>query len=387
MRWSLKILQISGIGIFIHWTFVLLLLWIAYVYYQKTGDPQAALDGVLFILALFGCVVLHELGHALTAKRFGIKTRDITILPIGGLARLERIPEDPKQELLVAIAGPAVNVVLALIFWGIVEARGDLASVESLAVPGAPFLDRLLWVNVFLTVFNLLPAFPMDGGRVLRALLAMRFDYVRATEMAASVGQFMAIAFGIVGLFGPNPFLIIIAFFVFMGAQQEAHLTKVRAAFQGVPVRSAMMTRFRTLSPDDTIGRAIDLLLSGSQQDFPVVEDGRIAGLLLRRDLFNALRENRRDAPIESIVRRDLGTAEDGDLLDDTFQRMRAQDAPALPVVRGGELVGLITLDNVGEWLFIRSATRANGGGGVFGTREPRRAKKVTDPLDRSYYA
>jgi Zn-dependent protease len=358
MKWSLKLIEIAGIGIFVHWTFFLLLLWVAGSHIAQGGDSYAAIEGVFFVLSLFGCVVLHELGHALAARRFGISTRDITLLPFGGIARLERIPEAPLQELAVAIAGPAVNVVIAGVLWLVISATGELTDFRALERTGAPFLDKLFWVNVVLVVFNLLPAFPMDGGRVLRAFLALRLDYVRATEIAASVGQVMAILFGTLGFFGSNPMLLLVAFFVFLGAQEEAQLTKLRSAFRGVPVRQAMITRFRSLASNDPIGRAIDFVLAGSQQDFPVLADGKVIGVLVRGDLFAALEKNGREHPIADFVRRDLAAVEDSDMLDRIFQLMRERSTSTLPVVRSDELVGLITLENVGEWLLVQSATR-----------------------------
>jgi len=221
MSWSWRIGRIAGIDVYVHATFLLLLAWEALRHYQAHGDPAEALAGLVFVLVLFGIVVLHELGHALAARSYGIRTRDITLLPIGGVARLERVPREPGQELVVALAGPAVNVVLAAgIYLGLALGRGPSPYGESLRVGGG-FLDRLFWVNVSLAVFNLLPAFPMDGGRVLRAVLALRLDYVRATRVAASVGQGLAFLFGILGLIY-DPFLIFIALFVWLGAAEEA---------------------------------------------------------------------------------------------------------------------------------------------------------------------
>src|SRR5688572_19607479 len=212
MRWSLRILTVSGIGIYVHITFLILVAWIGAIFFQSGGAVHAV-HGIVLILAVFACVVLHEFGHALTAKKFGIKTRDITLLPIGGVARLERMPEDPKQELWVALAGPAVNVVIAAVLFVVLQFTGGMESPSTLSVTGGPFLGRLLIVNSCLVLFNMLPAFPMDGGRIVRALLAMRMDYMKATQIAAGLGQGMACLFGFIGLFS-NPFLVFIALFV-----------------------------------------------------------------------------------------------------------------------------------------------------------------------------
>ena len=286
MGWSWRIGRIAGIDVYMHPTFLLLLLWVALAHFFAHHDPVEALYGLAFVLALFGIVVLHELGHALMARRYGIRTRDITLLPIGGVARLERIPEEPWQELMVAVAGPAVNVVMAAgIYLGLLLARGlSLSPVDTVLRVGGGFVQQLFWVNVTLVVFNLVPAFPMDGGRVLRALLAMRLDYVRATQLAASIGQGIALLFGVLGLFF-NPFLIFIAVFVWVAGTQEAGMVLMRSALGDVPVLRAMITDFRALRSDDPLAQAVEHLLGGFQQDFPVVEDGQVVGVLTRNDL------------------------------------------------------------------------------------------------------
>ncbi|MDX1383762.1 MAG: site-2 protease family protein, partial [Thermoanaerobaculia bacterium] len=287
MKWSFRIGTLFGIPVYVHATFALLLLWIGLAHWRE-GGAAAALQGIAFLLALFGCVVLHELGHALTARRFGIQTQDVTLLPIGGVARLERMPEEPRQELLVALAGPAVNVVLAagLAIW--LAAAAALVPIETLSVTGGSFLARLLAVNVMLVVFNLVPAFPMDGGRVLRALLATKVDYSRATRIAASIGQGFALLFGFAGLFW-NPFLIFIALFVWIGAAAEAGQVETRTALAGVPVRQAMLTDFRVLAAESKLEEAVRLTLEGSQKDFPVTHGGNVVGVLCQGDLLEAL--------------------------------------------------------------------------------------------------
>ncbi|MBL8949338.1 MAG: site-2 protease family protein, partial [Myxococcaceae bacterium] len=192
MRWSWKLGEVAGIGIFVHATFLLVLVWVALSHLARGHGVSEAAGGMLLILAVFGTVILHELGHALTARRFGVRTRDITLLPIGGVARLERMPDKPAQELLVALAGPAVNVCIALLLFGVITLLRAPIGFEGLHVVGGPFLTKLMWINVFMAGFNLLPAFPMDGGRVLRAALAMRLTPERATELAARLGQAMA---------------------------------------------------------------------------------------------------------------------------------------------------------------------------------------------------
>src|SRR6185295_18780868 len=263
-------------------------------------------QSVLFILSAFGCVVLHEFGHALTARRYGVTTRDITLLPIGGVARLDRFPRRPSQEVAIALAGPAVNVVIAALLYGYMRFSPNLYDWSDPHLLERSFVARLFFFNVVVTVFNLIPAFPMDGGRVLRALLAMRLEYVRATRIAANVGQGLAFLFGVLGLFG-NPMLILIALFVFIGAGQESAMVQMNSMFDGVPVRSAMITDFRALRADEPIARAIELLLDGHQQDFPVLagQDGEPPiGILARADLLKAIAGGKTDARVGEIARR-----------------------------------------------------------------------------------
>lgn len=355
MKWSTKIGTFAGISVYVHTTFFILVAWVGFAHWQLGHSVGAALAGVAFILALFACVVLHEFGHALTAKRFGIKTRDITLLPIGGLARLERMPDDPRQELWVALAGPAVNVVIATALFVFLQATGTFAPLNTITLISGSFFERLMVVNVFLVGFNMLPAFPMDGGRVLRALLAIRMDYTRATQLAANIGQGMAFLFGMVGLFF-NPFLLFIALFVWIGAGQEAAMTQMKSALGGIPLERAMITDFRTLAPSDSLARAVELLLSGTQQDFPVVDGRTVVGVLTRGDLLTALARQEQRSPVAQVMRRDFVLADALDMLDVVFQRMQGHECHTIPVVRHGQLLGLLTMDNVGEFLSVQAA-------------------------------
>ena len=305
MPWSWKLARFAGIDVYVHATFFMLVAWIAVIHWNESQSLAAVVEGVGFIIALFACVVLHEFGHALTAARYGIRTRDITLLPIGGLARLERMPDVPVQELWVALAGPAVNVVIALLLFGWLQAAGAWQPVDRIGVATGAFAERVMLANVFLAGFNLLPAFPMDGGRALRALLATRMEYTRATQRAAMIGQGMAILFGFIGLQG-NPMLIFIALFVWIGAGQEASVVQMKSALAGIPLRRAMLTHFRTLTPTSTLAEAVDLLLTGSQQDFPVIAQGRIEGMLTRSDLVKALTRSGRNASVSENMKRNV---------------------------------------------------------------------------------
>src|SRR5262245_19847163 len=247
MSWSLDIGSIAGTAVRVHVTFLLFLGWI-FVAGWTSDWPQAAWQSLVFMVLLFACVVAHEFGHIFTARAFGVATPDVTLLPIGGVARLERVPEEPRQELLIAIAGPLVNVAIALVLMAFLGAKLDPAQLAAVERPNASMIEKLAAVNLFLAAFNMIPAFPMDGGRVLRALLATRLGHVRATEIAAMIGQGVAFALGFFGLLY-NPLLIFIAIFVYLAASSEAHLVAIRAMSRGVPVSAAMMTQFATLTP------------------------------------------------------------------------------------------------------------------------------------------
>lgn len=361
MSGSWKIGRLAGIDIYMHWTFLLLIAWIVFFYWLRASLVEA-LFAVVFVLTIFACVVLHELGHALMARRYGVPTRDITLLPIGGVARLQRIPEHPLEELAVAVAGPAVNVVIAGVLAVLLAGFAGTDALRLTLLGQSPlsetFFQHLMWVNIFLVAFNVLPAFPMDGGRVLRALLATRMEYTKATNIAASVGQFMAILFAIAGILLPSILLLIIAFFVYMGAEAEARYVQMRSIVSGIPVRDAMMRRFRVLSAADPLGKAVDELLAGSQRHFPVVEAGRVIGMLRREDIIRGLQKGDGELRVGDLMKTDCRTVDDREMLEQLFSSIRDSECSSMPVVHNGELVGLVTLENISELMMIRSALR-----------------------------
>jgi Zn-dependent protease/CBS domain-containing protein len=352
--------RVAGIDIYMHATFLLLVAFIVVATWVESHNAARTLFGVFFVLAIFGCIVLHELGHALTARRYGIRTRDIVLLPIGGVSSLERMPEDPKQELLVALAGPAVNLLIALGLFGVLAALGrtpTLRQAATISWTGRDFLPSLAAANVWLALFNLIPAFPMDGGRVLRALLAKRMDYTDATQVAAHVGQAIALVFGFLGLFF-DPFLLFIALFVWMGASGEAGMVQMHSSLGGIPVQRVMFTNFRTLQPDDTLAQAMEHILSGWQQDFPVVFGNRVLGVLTREDVMRAVAQGGTGKPVRDAMRRDFQAVDSHDMLEQAVQVLQRCGCRSLPVEHNGELVGMLTLESVGEFMAMRSATR-----------------------------
>jgi stage IV sporulation protein FB len=356
MSWSLNIGNIAGTAVRVHITFLLFLGWIFAASYSS-GGADAAWSTLLFVILLFACVVAHEFGHIFTARAFGVATPDVTLLPIGGVARLERIPEAPHEEFLIAIAGPLVNVAIAFGLVGLAGAHlhaGDLAAVDSASVS---LVDRLAIVNLFLALFNMIPAFPMDGGRVLRALLASRLGFVRATEIAAAIGQGVAFALGFIGLLY-NPMLIFIAIFVYLAAAGEAHSVALRAMSRGVPVGTAMMTQYATLAPDAPVEEAVQTLLRTNQSEFPVVDGaGKPVGLLGRSDLIRALKERGPDARVADAMSPTLQTIGHRRYLDEAFRMLQEKSAPAVAVVdAAGKLVGLITPETIGEMMMLHEA-------------------------------
>lgn len=355
MRWSYRIGSIAGTDIKVHVTFLLLVGWWALMGYQEAGT-SGALSGGLSLLALFACILLHEFGHILMARRFGVRTPDVILLPIGGVARLERIPDEPKQELLIALAGPAVTLAIIVVLYAILRATAGPVNLLQLT-PETPFLAFLVAVNIYLLLFNLIPAFPMDGGRVLRALLASRLGLLRGTRIAATLGQTFAILGGLYGITKPEPLLILVAFFVFLGANAEAAAVETRVAGEGVQVRQMMVTDFRTVPVHATLNDAVALLLSGEQREFPVLDNlGRTEGLLTRENLIRGLSQRGPQSTVAEAMSAGVPSVSPTLGFQEALERLRASRLPALPVIDGGALVGLLTMDNITDLLLVRRA-------------------------------
>src|SRR3984893_16839496 len=356
MLWSVNIGTIAGTAVRIHVTFLLFLVWIWIASYM-TGGAEAAWSGLLFMVLLFACVLAHEFGHIFTARAFGVATPDVTLLPIGGVARLERIPEKPSEEFLIAIAGPLVNVVIAAVLIAVTPTHLSAEHFAAMESPKVSMIDRLAEVNLFLAIFNMIPAFPMDGGRVLRALLAIKLGHVRATEIAAMIGQWAAFGFGFLGLFY-NPLLIFIAIFVYLAAASEAQLVSLRAMSRDVPVTAAMITQYATLTPDEHIDAAVETLVRTSQNVFPVVDGNqRLLGIVGRGEIIKALREQGPTAPVSAVMAKDIPTIERSHRLEEAFRLLQEKSLPAVGVVDvAGRLIGLVTAETVGEMLMVKRA-------------------------------
>jgi Zn-dependent protease/CBS domain-containing protein len=364
MGWSLPLARVRGIDIKIHFTFVLILVWAAYSWGPGTdAGLQGAVYGVVATLLLFVCVTLHELGHAVTAQHYGIKVQDITLLPIGGVARIE-IPENPKQELWIALAGPAVNVAIA----AVLILAGAVLQATSLLTPAdlgdsmrdtewSGLLAYLALVNIGLVLFNAIPAFPLDGGRVLRALLALRLDYRRATRIAVFVGQGLAFVFGLAGFLSGDYFLVLIAIFVWFGASAEGQYVAAGHVVAGPTVGQAMIRQPQVLAPTDPLSRAVELTLSTAQADFPVIEpDGRIIGLLTLDDLLRGLRDQP-TAAVGAVMRREFPVTRSEEPVSAVQGQLSKGRVRALPVLRpDGSLAGLLTAADIGEALRLIAA-------------------------------
>ena len=367
MRWSFRVGRIAGAEIRIHLTTLLLLGLLALAFASEGGAP-AAVAGTVFISLLFASVLLHELGHVVAARHYGIPTPDITLLPIGGVARLKRIPRDPRQELVVALAGPAVTLAIAVSLVLLLAAIGRLDAVrwtaEAPGPGGVAMLGRIAVANGILLVFNLVPAFPMDGGRVFRALLAMRTDYLTATRAAAAAGQMFAGVFAVAGVFY-SPLLLLIAVFVFVGARQERDAAEMQELSAGLPVAAAMLTDFRALQPDATLGDAAEALLDTWQHDFPVVDgSGRLLGVLTRATLVEALTRAGPEAAVAGVMSREVPSIGHDAALDEAFRRLQESRFPLLAVMDGwGRLAGLLTAENLGEMMMVRGALARAGRG------------------------
>ncbi len=355
MQWSYPIIRVGGTEIRIHLTFLLLLAWIGIVYFQQ-GGPSAAIEGVGFIGAVFACVLLHEFGHATAARRYGIRTPKITLLPIGGVAELERLPEKPSEEIFVALAGPLVNVVIALFLVVVLGAAVGPEALTSMEDPRVAFIARLAAVNIWLVLFNLIPAFPMDGGRVLRALLATRYNRVCATRIAGTIGQFAAFAFGFIGLVGGNVLLVFISIFVYLAATAEMQATGLQDAARAVSVRDAMTSRFESLLTTASLDEAAQALLRTTQHEFPVVDGaGKLRGMLTRAGLVAGLQQQGNQASVMEAVVADIPVIRDDEKLSTALDHLQERTTPAVGVVDAeGQLVGYVTVENIGELMMLR---------------------------------
>lgn len=360
MKYSLFLGRIAGVRISVHWTFLILIFWIVLANLRSGSSAPEIFWSLTFVLFIFVCVILHELGHSLTAQRFNIQTREISILPIGGVAQLESVPEKPKEELLVALAGPAVNIIIAGVIYPFVTMNADMAELENLSRIGpANFLAALMSINLWLALFNLIPAFPMDGGRVLRALLAFKMGHAKATSIAASVGQVLAIVFVFLGFFS-NPFLVFIGLFIFLGAQAEAVYARSKFLLKGFTVGDVLMRQIPIIESDATVLQAARKLLDSQNKNFLVTVDGRPAGTIGRDHIIKALGERGGDVAVAEIMDKKLVTLSPSMPLEDAWQVIQQNRKPLVLVMSGENLAGVIDDENMAEFILIQTAANKN---------------------------
>ena len=369
MGGSFKIGRFSGIDVKVHWTFLLLLAFFAFIGYQTSGSVVGALTSTLVIVVLFLCVLLHEFGHSLVAQRLGLEIRSITLLPLGGVSNLESLPEKPADEVKITLAGPLVNVVLAPIFFGVGLLLGAVPRMPANVITGigsvGEFFFYLGYLNVVLAVFNLIPAFPLDGGRILRALLATRLGAVRATDISSIVGQLFAIAFFLIGILGGNFLLALIAVFIYFGATGEAQMVRQQEKTRGLSVSDVMGTKPRTetVTPYHTFGQVLDSVIHGYQEDFPVVdESGKLVGMITRDEIMAAVHSPERYASVRDLMKTNIPTiSSQADLFEDGLRLLQQSGLRALPVTEDGELVGMLTIEDVGQASLISPLTTTTG--------------------------
>ena len=355
MTWTISIGRVGGTVVRLHWTFLLFLAWTGVAFYAQ-GGLAAAVGGVTFLLLLFLCVVLHEFGHILAARYFGVRTPDVVLLPIGGMSRMERIPDEPRQELLIAVAGPAVSLVIAL---ALILVLGGLPSPLELRPEnaGRSMLAQLAWANLMLLAFNLLPAFPMDGGRVLRALLSSRFGHARGTRIAAAIGQALAIILGLTALLAGHVLLALIALFIYFAAGAEAGLSRMHNATSGLAAADVMITDYQALPADAPVTDAAEALIRTSQREFPVVDgDGRLRGYLTHDGIIKALRHGGPNTTVGEAMRGDIPSISGRQHADEAV-RLLEQGVPVVAVTgTDGRIAGFITWENLIEQQMISTA-------------------------------
>lgn len=349
MKWSLEVTRLFGIPVRIHLTFVLLLLFVATAG-PREGEVGSSLNGVLTIVLVFACVVVHELAHSLMAMRYGINVRAIVLLPIGGVSQMEEMPEEPRQEVKMSAVGPLTSLALAAVFYLLASLAGQDLRPARFSIYGSQVLANLFRINLVLGLFNILPAFPMDGGRVLRGILATRMDRTRATKLAVDIGQAIAILMFFYGMFSFNWLLALIAVFIYLGAEGEEHLTMLRAALRNVPVSRAMLTRVETISPRDSLRSVVEKACHTLQADFPVLEGDNVVGILPKETIFPAIHEKPPETLVSEIMRQEFVSATLDDTLDHVFQKMQRQGISLVPIIEEGKLMGMINLEQIGKY-------------------------------------
>lgn len=365
MGWSFKIARVSGIDIKVHATFFLILIFGALQWAGSVpGNPLAgALFGVSLMILLFTCVTLHELGHSIVAQLFNIPVREIVLLPLGGVALIAKSPEKPWHELLIAAAGPAVNVLIAALLFLVTGGIGVNLDVNALlATLREPSLTTmliwLLFANISLVVFNLIPAFPLDGGRILRAVLAMGLGNARATRIASTIGQISAVLLGILGIANGQLLLTLIALFIFFGAGQERGLTEARTVLNTLRVGDAYNKHALSLQIGDRVSTVVEYILTSYQPDFAVMQGSHIIGVITRNDVLRTLATDSADRYVTEIMQREFLRVEAHRSLDEVREILMESGAQLAAVFDGSRYLGLISLDDISEAFTVLTFVR-----------------------------
>ncbi len=377
MKGSFQIARFANIPVLVHWSFALIFLWVVYVGFQEGWEWKAIGWSVLFVIALFVCVVLHEFGHALTARRYGVRTRDIILSPIGGVARLDRLPENPMQEFYVAVAGPMVNVgimaALSPYFLLVSSAtREQLLSILRQYVgisdnvfvrdltPFDFFIFGLVMLNGMLAVFNMLPAFPMDGGRVLRALLSIPLGRMKATRIAAWFGQFLAVLLVLYGFREGSPITILIGIFVFFMAANEYRMVRIDDILSKHTVADVLRPVFTRFYEKDTMERVAEAVAHGWEKHFIIVDEWqRPVGTLPEERIVQAVQQGAFDEPAEKFMLRGADALRLQDSLRDVFMHVQQHNTHLFPVYDHAErLVGVLDTDMLFQFIKMRQRPR-----------------------------
>lgn len=361
MNGSLQIGRFAGIKVQIHWTFWFLILFVVIMVLVRGGNVAEILWSSAFLVLLFTCIVLHEFGHALTARKYNIETLNITLLPIGGVANLADIPDDPLAEFLVALAGPAVNVAIAFLIYLLfpigqfLNQDPETLQQQLSVITSENFMFYLFMANVIIVLFNLIPAFPLDGGRMARALLSMKMGRVKATQMAAFIGKTLAVGLFIIGLFY-NFILALIAVFIYFGAESENMMVLQLDLLDGHAVKDAMITRFTVLKPDDTLNDVVSNILRTTERDFVVAAENDVMGVIYFSDLSESIQSLGGDASVSEVMDRNFTALQPGDPLTEAYRKIRRDRKSFFPVVENHSLAGVVDINNIEEFLKFRAA-------------------------------
>ncbi len=355
MRGAIRILSIKGISIFVHWTFLLLIGWVILANARWGVTIEPMFWSVLFILAVFACVTLHELGHALTAARFGIKAKNIVLLPIGGIASIEKFPDNPKQELMITAAGPMVNIIIAIALWLIFSPETSFWSVpqDTSITHGHDLLYNLRIVNVWLAIFNLIPAFPMDGGRILRALLGFKLNYIQATSIAAKIGKVIAVIFIGLGIIIVNPFLPLIGLFIIFSASTEEYYLRLRSLVKGIKLDEVVMYDYNSLQANMTVREAAIILENNHHKFFVLMDGVKPIGTLNRLEIVKALAEMKYNEVLKNLVQGELVFFDANEEVDKVLEKLAGNDERIFPIMQNGQLKGVVNLNHIIEYLLL----------------------------------